>query len=406
MTDKTQSPHNNPISHKDAIDAEVIEATVEDKSTPPDHEAENKPAKTGILWLFTLLNLILIIVLCAGAYWYYMQIDNDESSQQTALSALSEQFNEQVQNIQTNVSEVKRNSQVLETQINSTTGAAQQSIKAMQQEIEDNANANKALSKRLAEMSGRRPSDWLLAEADYLVNMAARKLYIENDIRTSMTLLKEADARLKDLNDPSLFSVRALIAADIQTLNQVNTVSTSSIALTLAGMLPKVSELPLDKLQLPEDLGQDDQALSEDVSDWRTNLALTWKAIVGDLISIDHVDEPLEPYLAERQQWLIEQQLKHALNQAQTSALNEQVDVYRLSTQQAISLINEHYQLNNPQVKQVLVTLQELQGIDFSKNYPNTLASQASLKDIIEQRIKGLFNNAPDTEQEALGNSL
>jgi len=83
------------------------------------------------------------------------------------------------------------------------------------------------LERQISELSGRRPSDWLLAEANYLVNMAGRKLFLENDIGTSMTLLAEADARLEDLGDPSLLPIRALIASDIQTLQQVNPVSTT-----------------------------------------------------------------------------------------------------------------------------------------------------------------------------------
>lgn len=41
----------------------------------------------------------------------------------------------------------------------------------------------------------------------------------------------------------------------------------------------------------------------------------------------------------------------------------------------------------------MLVALQELQNIDFSRNYPSKLESQASLSDIIKRRLQGVFNN-------------
>jgi uroporphyrin-3 C-methyltransferase len=333
------------------------------------------------------------MALFGGAYWYYTQIAGNESQKQKALLSLEQQLNDQRQSSANEVSQLSRNITALESEIDKAKRDNEQTFAQAQANINSNAAMNDALGKRLGEMSGRRPSDWLLAEANYLVNMAGRKVYLENDVRTAMTLLKEADARLVDLNDPSLFPVRALIAGDLQSLKQVNPTSTDSIALALAGMLPKVSELPLDKLQLPEPEVKD-LTLSEDISDWRQNLALTWEALVDDLINIDYQDKPLEPYLAERQQWLIEQQLKHALTQAQTAALNEQVELYRSSTQQAIGLIVEHYQLDNAQVSQFLVALQELQNLDFSRNLPQKLESQASLKDIIELRIQGLFNNS------------
>lgn len=401
MTDLTQSPNNQSTDVEDAV---VIEET---------SAATEKPAKTGFLWFITLINLIVLMLMCAGAYWYYTQIASDESSKQFEVLTIQQNLDDQGRSLQGNINQLKQSNQSLESQLANTQQANQQELENVQQNldnaqqgIENNTMTSQALSKRLAEMSGRRPSDWLLAEADYLVNMAGRKLYLEKDLRTAATLLKEADARLDDLNDPSLFPVRALIAADIQSLNQVNQVSTNSIALTLAGMLPRISELPLDKLQLPESTKRENLDLSEDVSDWRVNLSKTWQSIVGDLFSIDYVDKPLEPYLAERQQWLIEQQLKHSLTQAQTAALDEQVALYRSSIEQGMGLIEEHYQLDDTQVSQFLAALQELLNIDFSRNYPNSLSSQAALKDILDQRIKGLYNNSNTNNQENSGNQL
>jgi uroporphyrin-3 C-methyltransferase len=408
MTDLTQSPKN---LSQDVEDAVVVEDTGEkgQKSSP------DKKPKTGLLWFFTLINLLIVILICAAAYWYYTKIAGPESGTQTEIMALKQGLDDQSTSLQSSVNRLTQSSQTIqksisdvESSIDNIALSNDEKLANVQNELNQANEQVKALSARVAEVSGRRPSDWLLAEANYLVNMAGRKLYLEKDISTAKTLLKEADARLDDLNDPSLFPVRTLIAADIQSLNEVNPVSTNSIALAIAGMLPRVNELPLDKLQLPESKNTDDLTLSEDISDWRTNLKKTWQSIVGDLITIEQVDQPLEPYLAMRQQWLIQQQLKHALTQAQSAALDEQVALYQSSTQQAIGLIVEHYQLDSTQVSQFLVALQELQNIDFSRDYPASLQSQASLKRIINQRIQGLFNNTkmPNSNADDMDNEL
>lgn len=438
MTDLTQSPKDQASDIDDAV--VIDETTLSPDATDTadikeDAHKQDKPAKTGLLWLFTVFNFIIIALICAAGYWYYTQIAGGESDKQTDIIALQQDIStfqqdisEQSRSFRSDVSQLKQSTQNLESNIANVKQTSSQNLANVENKLaQDLANAqNKlsqdlasmrnevaqatgsanALNKRVAEMSGRRPSDWLLAEANYLVNMAGRKLYLEKDIRTAMTLLKEADDRLNDLDDPSLFPVRALISSDIQALAQVNPVSTNSIALAIAGMLPKVGELPLDTLQLPENLNQQDLTLSGDVNDWRENLKKTWRAVVNDLISIDYVDQPLEPYLAQRQQWLIEQQLNYALTQAQTAALNEHVELYRSSTQRAIGLLVEHYKMDSIQVSQFLVALQELQNIDFSRKYPNSLASQASLKGIIKQRIDGLYNNSNMREDESLGNQL
>lgn len=424
MTKPSQSPKDKP---KEIEDASVIKDTTKPSAAALEKKTHT-PAKTGALWFFTSVNLLILILICAAAYWYYTQILGTDTIKQADIAALKQDFNAQSRRVESDLSQLKQSAQSLENNIVSVKQAGSQNVLNAESQLtqkmtnvqneliqkmtnvqQEQAQANRdaaAINKRLDEMSSRRPSDWLLAEANYLVNMAGRKLYLENDVPTAITLLKEADARLTDLNDPSLFPVRALISADVQALGQINTVSTDSIALALEAMLPNVSNLPLDTLQLPENTDLTDLSLSEDVRDWRLNLKKTWQSIARDLISIDYVNQPLEPYLAQRQQWLIEQQLNFALSQAQSAALNEQVTFYRAAIQRGISLLVEHYQVDNTQVSQFLVALQELQNIDFSRQYPSSLSSQASLKAIIEKRIEGLYNNSKTPIDDTLSKQL
>lgn len=418
-TDNMAKPAGTDNATKPSVTASATKPAGTDKAaTPASADQANKPAniaktlkipKTGALWFFTVINLLVLILICAAAAWYYTQIYSVQSNEQADISALKTELktelSDQSRALQSDLGQLKQSSQSLENNIATVKQASTQNlmdvenqltqkIASVQNEMAQASNIASALNKRLAEMSGRRPSDWLLAEANYLVNMAGRKLYLEKDVGTSVTLLKEADARLNDLNDPSLFSVRALISADIQALGQTNPVSTAAIALELAGMLPSISELVLNTLRLPENSKLDDLTLTDDVNDWRLNLKKTWQSIVDDLISIDYVDQPLEPYLAQRQQWLIEQQLNYALTQAQTAALNEQLELYRSAIQRGIDLLEEHYILDEVKVSQFLNKLKELQDINFSRDYPTSLRSQASLQSVIEKRLEGLYNNA------------
>lgn len=349
--------------------------------------ATKKPSNAA-LWFFTLLNLVLIVGVGAGGYWYYLQ------EQQSTL-ALSQRSDE-VSSVKSGLITVERSVEALGQELVNKHQSVTQSMDGLLSQVLANSDTDKGLEKQISEMSGRRPSDWLLAEASYLVNMAGRKLYLEHDTRTAITLLSEADARLQDLGDPALLPIRALVANDIQTLNQVNPVSTTSIALAISGMLPQVAELPLENLKLPEFATEEATELSSDVSDWQSNLKRTWRAIVGDFISIKRVDKPLEPYLAERQQWLIEQQLKHALTQAKSAALDEQYTLYQSSLQQAAALIIEHYIIEDIAVSQFMNALQQLQTTNFERDYPEKLVSIDALSDALDRRVERQFNNRED----------
>ncbi len=65
-----------------------------------------------------------------------------------------------------------------------------------------------------------KPGCW--PEADFLVKLAGRKLWSDQDVTTAAALLKSADASLADMNDPSLIGARRAITDDIATLSAVS----------------------------------------------------------------------------------------------------------------------------------------------------------------------------------------
>jgi uroporphyrin-3 C-methyltransferase len=381
MTDEntSKSMSNNKDTNQ-VEDAVVINST---------HTQTSKPVKTGALWFFTVLNFLLILGVAGPGYWYWMQTQATQDTEQQGIVQL-ESTVAQLTRAQ------EQSESTLTSAITESKNTTSQAIDNLLSQVLENSATDQALQRQIAEISGRRPSDWLLAEAAYLVTMAGRKLYLEQDIRTSMTLLQEADARLADLNDPSLLPIRALIANDVQSLQRINPVSTTSIALAISGMLPQVSSLPLDTLKLPEPQSDENVNLTDNVSDWRTNLSAVWNSIVEDFITVTPIDKPLEPYLAERQQWLIEQQLKHALTQAKSAALDEQFTLYQSSLQEAIALVIEHYKLEEIAVEQFINALQQLQSTNFERSFPRQLSAQAALRDAIERRLERQFNNRDD----------
>lgn len=53
----------------------------------------------------------------------------------------------------------------------------------------------------MATISGTDAKTWLLSQADFLVKLAGRKLWSDQDVTTAAALLKSADASLADMND-------------------------------------------------------------------------------------------------------------------------------------------------------------------------------------------------------------
>ena len=108
--------------------------------------------------------------------------------------------------------------------------------------------------KELARFSASDRDSWLLAEAGHLLRLANQRLVMAGDPVAAQALLNSADAVLRELDDASLHTVRAAIAADIASLRAVPRVDVEGIYLRLAALLEQADTLVI--FQLPEQPAQ------------------------------------------------------------------------------------------------------------------------------------------------------
>ncbi|WP_018984264.1 uroporphyrinogen-III C-methyltransferase [Salinimonas chungwhensis] len=355
-----------------------------DKSASKQRTAKpaTKPASTGGLWFVLILTLLLTLALAGAGYWYYMQRDSNNQAltdAQTQQSERIEAMNQQNRELQQQLAEL---------------GQARQSLNQAISELQDKTQTlqqqNQQALAQLDNMEGKRPSDWLLAEADYLVRMAGRKVWLEKDIKTAIMLLSNADERLSELADPSVLPVRERIAKDIQMLRQLNPVSRTSVALAISGMLSQVETLPLDTFEQPAD-GSNEEDLSESVDDWQANLKRVWRNIVDDFISVTRTETAVEPVMSRQEQWLNREQLKLQMMQAQSAAIGGNKTLYDQSLQNAMDILVKKYDMDAAPVQQYLEALQNLVETDISQNLPESLDSAEPLRRLLDKRVDDAF---------------
>ena len=403
--------------HDDIIEATVVEKSseasqesVSDTTTEQTNESVADPIPTTTftqdtqshghkgVWVVSILNFLLIIILAATAYWYWQQQQNttiQANPKVTALESSMTKVNKQLETLTVALNSNKtltNDQQTLLLELVETSSKQVITLDDIAQRLQLNELKNVGLAQRIADVSGRRPSDWLLAEADYLVKLAGKKLWLENDVKSAIMLLKSADVRISDLADASLLPVRALLAKDIQTLQQVNQVATESIALSISALIAQVDTLPLDTLKLPDaEVPAQQATVSNDVRNWQENLKASWDAIVSDFVTVEKRTAAITPFMSAKQQWLAREQLKFALLNAQQAVMQGQSTLYKQALQQSLDILVTHYQLDNVSVEAYISTIQELVMLDTSRELPAQLDAQQPLGEIIEQRIQTLF---------------
>jgi uroporphyrin-3 C-methyltransferase len=365
-------------------------------ATPPSRKpANNTPGKTNMLWFFTSINFLVLVIIMGAAYWAWLQWQA-QSQQQTAFLAVQQTSMEQQQTSmleqQDDITESIASNQLAKGALEQQNQALQSSIASLIEQLRLTNNKVETNQSDLADISGRRPADWLLAEADYLIRMAGRKLWLEHDVKTAIMMLQSADSRIQDLDDPSLLPIRAKLAEDLQNVQQVNQISTSSIALALGAMLKQVDNLPLAFFKKPE-AEVVDETVTDSINDWRSNFVRSWREATKNFFSFKKVTTEIKPFMSEQQQWLSKEQLKFALMQTQVAVLKENTTLYQQSLQTAFGLLIEFFDTEQGRVIQFTESLSNLQQTEFERTYPEQFNVSAPLQDIIEQRLDRRFVN-------------
>ena len=373
------------------IDAQIISEDSSSSHSKEANEATSRSASTWALKTAVLLLLIGLAVVGGGGYWYLNQkliIIND-------LSATSQQLQQALADVKaTQNNNQSRITSDVETIANQVT-EYQQAVAQLQQNADLRQQQIDNLYNELNESQQRRPSDWLLAEADYLTRMAGRKLWLEQDFSTSIMLLKDADDRLRQLADPALLNIRALLADDIQTLQQTNPLDRAALALQVSALINKISQLPINQFTPPADTTPTAE-VTESIADWQQNLAALWHDLVDDFISVKNIEAPIEPILSAQQQGLIQEQLKYQLMLVQMAIMNAEVTLYQQSLTSAETIIEQHFQADTYSVKGFIQQLERLQTTDISQAEILTLSAQQALTDKLAQRAGNVTATGAD----------
>ena len=345
-------------------------------------------AKTGFLWFVTLVNLVLVIALGGAAYWGWLQWQIQQQQQHEFISSQQSSFAEQRAELQRSMAQ----NQLSKDEWRGQNQVLQSSLEALVAEIQQNSQQVAHNQAKLDEIAGRRPADWLLAEADYLLKMAGRKLWLEHDVKTALTMLQATDTRLQELNDPSLLPIREKLALDMQSLQQINPVSVTTVALNIGALTQQVDALPLAFFKRPEDQTATAN-LSNTVDDWQSNLWTNIQSVLKDFFSIKKITTEVKPFMSEQQQWLAKEQLKFTLLSAQIAILKENTELYKNALQNAQNMLAENFDGQKIAVEQFADSLTTLLNTDVERVYPEQFTASAPLQDLITHRLDGRTTN-------------
>ena len=368
----------------------VVEETREAVDTTPQPE-NNVEKKHGGSKTSLALSAIAIAIALAAGIGLYGLTKTQATRQSEASAGLSSQIAALQKAQESQKSELEG---IIKQQADQLTEAQRQQD-SLAKKLEE-------VQEKVAVISGSDAKTWLLAQADFLVKLAGRKLWSDQDVTTAAALLKSADASLADMNDPSLISARRAITDDIASLSAVSQVDYDGIILKVNQLANQIDNLRLaDNNDDDTPMDSDSDELSSSISEWRVNLQKSWQNFMDSFITVRRRDETAVPLLAPNQDVYLRENIRSRLLVAAQAVPRHQEETYKQALDNVSTWVRAYYDTEDATTKAFLEDVDKLSQQSITMNVPESLQSQALLEKLMQTRVRNLMAQPAETQPSA-----
>ena len=363
-----------PETTDEIQETDAVEIQTEDREpVAPRTQTVVKKSGTGLSLL-----AILIALGVGGAGYYFGQQQVDEFQQK--LTALEAQINNKTV-VSAPAQEVKFDTTQL-AQLESANKATQNKIAQVEELINAKSHELVGLQSQInkvsAQANAQQPTDWLFSEADFLLNNALRKLMLDNDVDTAVSLLKLADETLAKVNNSQSAAIRSAINQDLKQLLSVAGVDQNAVMQKLSQLANTVDELPVLDVNFGDD--QNATKLSDSLSDWAENAEKSATSFLNHFIRISpkHGADRKE-LLAPNQDIYLRENIRLRLQLAIMAVPRQQNELYKQSLEAVASWIRSYFDTNAEVTQSFLKSVDELSEVSIYVDVPSQLQSLSML---------------------------
>ena len=363
-----------PETTDEIQETDAVEIQTEDREpVAPRTQTVVKKSGTGLSLL-----AILIALGVGGAGYYFGQQQVDEFQQK--LTALEAQINNKTV-VSAPAQEVKFDTTQL-AQLESANKATQNKIAQVEELINAKSHELVGLQSQInkvsAQANAQQPTDWLFSEADFLLNNALRKLVLDNDVDTAVSLLKLADETLAKVNNSQSAAIRSAINQDLKQLLSVTGVDQNTVMQKLSQLANTVDELPVLDVNFGDD--QNATKLSDSLSDWAENAEKSATSFLNHFIRISpkHGADRKE-LLAPNQDIYLRENIRLRLQLAIMAVPRQQNELYKQSLEAVASWIRSYFDTNAEVTQSFLKSVDELSEVSIYVDVPSQLQSLSML---------------------------
>ncbi len=372
--------------------------------------AKEKKSRTGA-WI-GLVILLIVLGLAGVGFLLFQQLRDKQQDLGGEISKDSQQmqeltrqisgYQEQLVAIQSQLSNLS--AEVGHKETNFEKKLNQQST-LHSERLDMTSERLKESIQRIQRQLGKTRGDWLVADAEYLLSVANRRLHLMGDVSTTIEALKAADARLHESGDTAGFKVRGQITKEIALVKKVQVADVVSIYSTLEMLEEDVAKLNVflpysGKTQNQESISEITTEPVDDLNDALDNALVE----IEGIITIRRLDRPVISIISPEQKTFITEELSTKLVIVKLALVQHDDALYQASIDDALQWLTKNFTHNAERVNFV-DELNKLKAIQIRSNFPDISRSLKMLRNIAKLRLetdKALQSDTPQVKVKPL----
>jgi len=355
VSDETEAAYEEPQVESSAA--------AEQDEEPPQPAGKAGPEKSGrgtsqVAWLALFLALLTL-----AAVGYMIVEDRRTRAVEEASSDTLERLDSRIDDSQASLSGLKDDL----NDIMSSDEALESRVADLQRDLKRRADILDSLPGRTSNLensvaamqgasAGARDT-WLLAEAEYYMQIANAQLQLGNNPQLAMLALEMADERVVQMANPALTDVRRALAEELAALEAMEKPDLEGTMLTLASLSRVVDSLPLRVA------GGDTRETGGTADEEQGAAARAWASVkdaMSGLVKVTPPDEETRALLTPDAAHLIRSNLALQLQAARLALLRGEQAIFEQSLEDADALIEQYFDGGSAQVKSAQATITEI----------------------------------------------
>ena len=270
---------------------------------------------------------------------------------------------------------------------------AQARIGALEAKLLESQSQQLALESLYQELSRSR-DDWLLAEVEQTLAIAAQQLQLAGNVQAALVALQNADARLARSVRPQFLPLRRVLARDIERLKNAPSLDVAGMTLRIDQVIAAVDSLPLlvdGRAQVASPTAAADaKAADAGENAWQRAWHGVGEELKG-LVRVQRLDASDPALVAPENRFFLRENLKLRLLHARLALLQRDEAAFRADIKAAQSWLNRWFDVRQKPVATAAQTLAQLAGAAVNVELPtigDSLNAVRTLKLPREKAVK------------------